>query len=124
MTDEPRTLAEIEDLFYLGEIPLALAHAWGCGTLVYQRAGGPALFLLDDPKRFPAAARAGVELRNTALVTGICAECGGLRPALVAPPGVEVVRFPRDLHASTCPASDGRIARAQGTPSNHGSNAA
>lgn len=121
MTDEPRTLAEIEDLTYLGEIPLVLAHAWGAGTLVYQR--DRALFLLDDPKRFPAAAREGVELRNTALVTGVCAECHALRPALVAPPGTEVVRFPRDPHTANCPASDAEIARAHDTPSDEGNTA-
>lgn len=114
MTDPPRTLAEIPGLTFRGELPDDAAEMFG-GSLVYQL-GGALMFVLPDPERYPEAARPGVELKNVALVIGECPHCGGLRPALVAPAGVEAVAFPRELHEADCPASAEKIARAHDEP--------
>lgn len=110
MTALPRRLDEIDGLVRVGEIPAEAAAEWGCGTLALQT--GPALFLVDDPQRYPAAVRDAIELRATALIIGECAHCHGLRPALAAPTGGVAVRWPRDPHEPDCPASEMQIAAA------------
>src|SRR4051794_21177269 len=99
----PRAFSKSVAAVYLGRIPQAVARAWECGELAFQ--DGELLFLVDDPQAYPPAARAGVRLRNTALLEGRCPECSGLRPAIVVAGGVTAGVFPPELHTPDCRAN-------------------